>query len=113
MPPPPGLAPGTAVTLARAAVGTAAPAGTGVGELDGRDPRAAFREGAAYGAAGTVVCRAPGEATSVSLGTGDGPALVTKPGSLKAANAAPANATVTTMIVRVFLTLSPGDADGL
>jgi hypothetical protein len=56
---------------------------------------------------------APEEATSASRGTGASAVLVTKPGSLKAAIAAPANATATTMTVRVLFTLSLGDADAL
>jgi hypothetical protein len=53
------------------------------------------------------------EAATASRGAGDGLAPVTNPGSLNAATAAPANATATTMIVRVLLTLSPADADAL
>ena len=101
------------MTPARAAVGIAAPAGTVEDEPGECDARAEGREGAWYGAARTVVCLAPEEATSASRGTGAWPVLVTKPGSLKAATAAPANATATTMTVRVLFTLSPGDADAL
>jgi hypothetical protein len=46
MPPLPGLAPGGAVTLASAAVGTAAPAGTVEGEPGERDPDLGVAEGA-------------------------------------------------------------------
>jgi hypothetical protein len=56
---------------------------------------------------------APEEATVASGGAADWLTPATKPGSLKAATAAPPNATTTTMIVRVLLTPSPADADAL
>jgi hypothetical protein len=115
IPPPPGRAPAPGVTLASAAgAGRADAPGCVVAELLlrlglfalGREEP--WKEGAV-----TVVCLAPEDATSASRGTGAWLALVTKPGSLNAATAAPANATATTMIVRVLLTLFPADADAL
>jgi hypothetical protein len=60
-----------------------------------------------------IVRPAPEEATVASGGAADWLTPETKPGSLKAAIAAPANATTTTMTVRVLLTLSPMVADAL
>jgi hypothetical protein len=51
---------------------------------------------------------------AANLGTDAGlPSPTTRPGSLTAATAAAPNATATTMIVRILLTLSPGIADAL
>jgi hypothetical protein len=111
--PPPGRAPKGRVTLASAAAGAGVPPGTVEGEPAGDPGPAFFPSVVPNRAACTTACLAPEDATSASLGTVDSFAPVTRPGSLKAATAAPANATETTMIVRVLLTLSPAVADAL